>query len=172
MRFFTPVLLAILFGGTAAHADKTTRSVGSDGVTKISIHSEGSSKAPVAPAQTLPTEPKPFQVYELEGSNQSATESGPTPVVIVVSSPPPIAPNPAAHGYDYRYGYGYGYGYNYPYPGYRHPRMPICPPSASQSSQYSQANYQNRPANYQNRPVNYQNRPVNYQPRPTQRPWR
>lgn len=181
MKFFTAVLLAILFGGTAAHADKITRSVGSDGVTKISIQGDRPNKAPdpVVPS----TESKPFQVYELE-SPALSTESAPTPVVIVVSSPPPIAPNPAAHSYDYRYGYGYnyagygynyaypGYGYGYNYPGYGRPRTRVCPPSSPRGSQYRPTNYQNRPTNYQNRPVNYQNRPTNYQPRPSQRPWR
>lgn len=158
-----PVLLisVLLLGGTGAHADKVTRTVSSDGVPKISIRGDGTAR----PARSSGPEQQPpgkeFQVYELEGGPREA-KSQEQPIVVVVPSPPPIAPNPAAYGYGY---YGYGY------PGWWGPPAPVCPPNPPAGSQYRPVNYQNPPVNYQNRPVNYQNRPVNYQPRP-QRPWR
>ena len=168
----TLVLLAtVLATCSAAHADKVTRTVSSDGVPKISIRGEAARAKAVNTDSTskAPSADKDFQVYELDGGTGHSSEPQ-TPVVVVVPSPPPIAPNAGA------FWYGYGYPGNWGYP-----VAPVCPPVGPWGPgnfTNPPVNYQNPPVNYQNRPVNYQNPPVNYQSRslttqrPQPRPWR
>lgn len=152
------LLIAGSIGSASAEGDKVVREVGRDGVPVITIKG---TKAPAPTtratrAQPPAASPKEWKVYELEGAS-SQEESKPT--VIVVSSPPPIAPN---YGYGYNYFNGFGYGFH----GFGVPGFPVdCAPFPAGTSRFY-ANYQNRPINYQNPPVNYQNPPANYRPLP------
>lgn len=172
MRKTLAASVLILSLGTSAVADKVTRTVEPNGVPKISIRGQTAKSSPSNSRATNPSRQaeKEFQVYELDGDSAPAVATPPSqPTVIVVSSPPPIAPNPGAvnYGYGYPYGYfGYPVGWGYPHfgPGWHGPRRhPVNTPYGPVNYQNRPVNYQNPPANYQNRPVNYQNRPVNYQ---------
>ena len=137
---------------SSAVADKVTRTVDESGTPVITIHGTAKPAPPVTERPQATPPQKPFQVYHLEGEG-SPSPKAQAPQVVVISSPPPIAPNPAAY---------YGWGYPW-YPAYG----PVCPPGPWGNFPAGPAvNYQARPLNYQNPPVNYQNPPVDYQPRP------
>lgn len=145
------LLLSFLAGPAWAEGDKVQRKVGADGVPVISI--KGTKPAPTAkPAETKREEPakpqKEWKVYDLE-ADTPAEDSKPT--VIVVSSPPPIAPNNSGS-----YGYGYGYGNNYYNNGYG-----TYNPGYGYFGSYGYP-YVGVGGFY----ANYQNRSVNYCPRP------
>lgn len=149
------LLAGLLIAGipSAAWADKVTRTVNEEGVPKISIRGQARS-APVVEEAPATAPKKEFQVYELDGQGAPAPE--PATQVVIIASPPPIAPNPAAFGYGYGYGYGYDYGFGYGW-GPSYPcNYPVGQP----------LNYQPAPLNYQNPPINYQTPPLNYQARP------
>lgn len=172
-------LLAIALAGSV-QADTVKRTVDGKGTPTITIRGKEQAAATAAPPAVTRIQPaKEFQVYQLDGAGVPAAAPAVSPVVIV-TSPPPIAPNPAAYGYgnygygNYGYGPGYGYGAGYGFgpgygygPGYGHGYRPVCPPGGYANLPAGRpVNYQNPPLNYQNAPVNYQNPPVNYQNRP------
>lgn len=146
------LLACFLILGVSASADTVKRTVNSQGEATITIHGNAAPE----PLESRPAKPgKEFKVYELDGEGAPPPAQEPSsPQIVIIPSPPPIAPNPAAYGYGY---YGYGFGYDDPYwggPGYP---LPYCGPGIQRVG---------GPLNYQNPPVNYQSPPVNYQPRP------
>lgn len=143
------VLAGLMSSPLPALADKITRTVDSQGVPTITIR--GQQKPAPAPQATPAPPPVEFQVYELEGSDPTPEPARQPPAVVVIPSPPPIAPNPAAYGYYGPYGY-----------------PPLWPSNCAPSPYplYGPANGLIGPVNYQNPAVNYQPPPVNYQPRP------
>lgn len=157
LKTISACLLGLLLAcqTTLAESPQVERNVGKDGIPVITIKSD---KAPPAPkATTKPTEipqRKAFRVYELEGDPAPKTETK----VVVLSSPPPIAPNYNYYPYPW-FGPGYGPGFG---PGFG--PTPFFYGGFGNFYGYgSFLNYQNPPVNYQNPPVNYQNPPVNYQ---------
>lgn len=164
--FFAYLLLLMATIGTAsADTGKVVRTVGSDGVPVITIKSPKaasvSKPSPRTPSPNVPP-PKEWRVYDLEQTPGQEANENQKPTIIVVSSPPPIAPN-YGYGYGYYNAFEHGYYGPIPYPRFRgeYRRRHLGPNSIPN-------NYQNRPLNYQNRPVNYQNPPVNYRPLPNQ----
>lgn len=147
---------ALLVGSAQADNPKVQRSVGSDGVPTITIHS----KAPAAPAQPVEVEPvetepaKEFKVYDL-GDSGEAPQSESAPKIIVISSPPPIPVNPGAFNYGFGFGtfpFGVGLFNGFAGRGFV-PAGPLFPRIPGPAA----------PINYQNPPVNYQNPIINYQ---------
>ena len=85
--------LLLLCSFTWAQAQEFEREVGSDGVPVIKIRGD----APAAAnneVQEIPREPrKAFRVYQMQGA---APAQAAQTQVVVVGSPPPVYPNPAA----------------------------------------------------------------------------
>jgi hypothetical protein len=164
LKTITASLVGLLLAGQIALAEspKVERNVGNDGVTVITI--TGDKTAPKAVKKPAPVEVpkrKAFRVYELEGDPAPKTETK----IVVVSSPPPIAPN-YNYGYYGWYGPGYGPGpepclYDGYFPGRFYNN------GLNVGFRTGHLNYQNPPVNYQNPPVNYTNPPANYRPVPT-----
>lgn len=158
------LFIAISADAVVAEGNKVVREVGRDGVPVITIKGSKSPPATERVQRTQTTEPKQkeWKVYELKGdTHASPNEEESKPTVIVVGSPPPIAPN---YGNDYRYNYYHGYNYGYPGYWYR-PHPGYCTPYSTGTTRFP-TSYQNRPLNYQNPPLNYQNPPSNYRPIP------
>lgn len=173
-----PCLLIMSLLGCTALADNNSvkREVGSDGVPVITIKGK---KRPTPPPVSEPLELEPaerpaFKVYDMGGEE---TPSQGKPQIVVVGSPPPIAPNPAAWGYGNGFfpgnGFGPGFGPGFVGGGFYGPAF--YNGAAFQGNFYNRgigvtangaffSNYQNPPVNYQNPPINYQNPPANYRP--------
>lgn len=151
IKFFVTGIVALLVAGQVALADspKVERNVGDDGIPVITITGDRAQTVQQPKPLEIPAARKAFRVYQLEGQSEPRTETK----VVVLSSPPPIAPN---------IGYGYGYGWfgAGPYFG------GFFPGSYYNGFSANYLNYQTAPVNYQNPPVNYQNPPVNYRPIP------
>ncbi len=179
-RTLGAVLGGLLLSFTLASAETTEvdRSVGSDGVPVITI--KGQKPAPSSQVLRSPQEIEPrakaFRVYDLDGQEPETRDQ---PVVIVVGSPPPIAPNPDYGNYGY---YGWGQPYRTPYRARpRHHKNRPAPYNGGggyyagvgsrgyyHNSGYGRTvgqylNYQSPPINYQSPPINYQSPPINYQ---------
>lgn len=167
-------------GSALADGPEIDRSVGNDGVPVIKI--KGDKTASAGKPKVVEMEPeevpeaKAFRVYDLDGRSE---ESDSRPKVVVISNPPPVAPNPGSFFYGYGYppvggfygpGFYAGPGFNAPFRrfgfGYRHGRFALNYQNAPLNYQNPPLNYQNPPLNYQNPPLNYQNPPINYQVRP------
>ncbi len=179
-----PILGTIFLLGTqlalAEPSPKIDRAVGSDGVPTLTIRGEAPKQSQSRPARAPKT--PDFQFYDLQTPDETAwPEKAPKdrsrPEVIVVGSPPPIAPNPAAWAPNWGWDWGYDPFFGYPPvgpigPGWNHrghhhrghhgghfhrghQRGAYLPPLIGP---IPPVNYQNPPVNYQNPPVNYQNR--------------
>ena len=167
---FKGLLLTLLFSAsTLAQAPEMSRDLGADGVPVITIkgHKPPAVKDP-SPAEPQVIAPrKEFKVYELDGEpSQSKNETK----IVVISSPPPIAPSVGNYGFGWGGGWGWGFP---PGPGFFGPGA-YCGPRFhgsqalpglgfnGRSGYFS--SYVNPPVNYQNPPINYQNPPANYRP--------
>lgn len=166
-RLLKGLLLTLLVSApTLAETPKVNRDMGADGVPVITIKGQKSSavKAPSATEPQVIAPRKEFKVYDL-GGEPSPTQ-GETKIV-VVSSPPPIAPSVGNYGYGYGWGWGWGGGFAYP-PGvgYFGPGA-YCGPRFHGSQALPGLGFNGRSgyfSSYQNPPVNYQNPPANYRP--------
>ena len=170
-RLCKGLLLTLIFtSSTLAETPKVSRDLGADGVPVITIKGQKSPavKAPSATAPQVIAPRKEFKVYDLGGVPSPA--QGETKVV-VISSPPPIAPSVGNYGFGWGGGWGWGGGYpgvGFFGPGaYYGPRFhgnQVLPGLGFNGRSGYFSNYQNPPVNYQNPPVNYQNPPANYRP--------
>lgn len=150
------VVSAILATGAIAEEPRMQRSV-EDGVPKLTIHSKAPAPLRKAePAQEKTAPEKEFKVYDLGDSGPSTESVQEKPTIVVVGSPPPIAPGAFNYGYGYGWGtfpFGVGlfngFGVGFQPTGPLFPVIPGPPPPV---------NYQNPPINYQPPVVNYQNR--------------